>query len=252
MDGLTSGNDAGTGASSAPGTGTPQASGTTSSGEVSSPQQASSGQGTATTQAATQSTAAGGQQAPQSQQLEAKKPNLFESPEFRNVQAQWQRQIAQERKEREQLAQQLRQVQRANLPEEELHQVELRDRDERINQLQSQIEQQQLMAQIVQDFQQLSGFSGIPVEELFDAYKSGKVNNLVEAQQLAMMRMKESFEKAAAQKAEQIVQKQQNNEVAVGGGAPMSGDDIRMQRLREFTKKKDSVGYFRELLRSDE
>lgn len=251
MDGLTSGNGAVAGASSAPGQGTPQVQGTTSGSEVSSPQQSSSGQGTATTQPSTQ---AGGQapQPAQTQQTETKKPNLFESPEFRNVQAQWQRQIAQERKEREQLAQQLRQVQRANLPEEELHQVELRDRDERINQLQTQIEQQQLMNQIVQDFQQLSGFSGIPVEELFDAYKSGKVNNLVEAQQLAMGRMKENFEKAAAQKAEQIVQKQTANEVAVGGGSPMSGDDIRMQRLREFTKKKDSVGYFRELMRADE
>ena len=90
----------------------------------------------------------------------------------------------------------------------------------------------------MQDFQQLSGYSGIPVEELFDAYKSGKVNNLVEAQQLVMSRMKENFEKASAQKAEALVQKRDNNEVAVGGGAPMSGDDIRMQRLREFTKRR--------------
>ena len=37
-----------------------------------------------------------------------------------------------------------------------------------------------------------------------------------------------------------------------GGGSPMSGDDMRMQRLREYTKKKDSVGYFRELLRTEE
>ena len=100
MDGLTSGNGAVAGASSAPGTGSPQAPGTTSSGEVSSPQQSSewTGYGHNTTVCSLRRQV--GSQRRHNQRREAKKPNLFESPEFRNVQAQWQRQIAQERKGR--------------------------------------------------------------------------------------------------------------------------------------------------------
>lgn len=255
-DGLTSG--VANGASSASGNGNPQTQPTSQSSGA-SPQR-SEQNSTTTTQATTVQTAAtgtSGQSGEQSQQSQPQqpaqqKPNLFESPEFRNVQRQWEQQIAQQRRQNEQLLQQMKQQQRAGMSEDEQLRADLADRDQQLAQLRNQVEQQQLMNQIVQDFQQLSGFSGVPVEELFDAYKSGKVNNLVDAQYMAMERMKQNFEKAAAQKAEQIVQKQEANEVVTGGGSPMSGDDMRMQRLREYTKKKDSVGYFRELLRTEE
>lgn len=239
-EGLTSGNDGGV-ASPAPGTGTPQAQPVTSNPAGGSPQ-AQTGIGAPQTGVQPQQ--------PQQGTTETPKVNLFELPEFRNVQSQFQKQIAQERAERQKLAEQLKQVQRQNLPEDEVYKFEIQDREAKIQELQSTIEQQQLMTQIVQDFQELSSMSGMPVEELFDAYKGGKINNLVDAQQMAMRRMKETFEKSAAQRAEQLVQKQTNNEVVVGGGAPMGSDDMRSQKLREFVQKKDSVGYFRELMRS--
>ena len=121
------------------------------------------------------------------------------------MQRQWEQQIQQQRRQNEQLLQQMKQQQRAGMSEDEQLRADLADRDQQLAQLRNQVEQQQLMNQIVQDFQQLR-ILWSPAEELFDAYKSGKVNNLVDAQYMAMERMKQNFEKAAAQKAEQIAE----------------------------------------------
>jgi len=101
------------------------------------------------------------------------KVNLFDLPEFRNVQSQWSKQYSEMQKLAQENARQLRDLQLQKMTEADRVQFELDEARAQLNailQEQEQASQRQLMAQAKQrDLERLSTLSGLTVEDLSEA-----------------------------------------------------------------------------------
>lgn len=171
----------------------------------------------------------------------ADKVNLFESAEFRQYQAQQERQKADLQKRLQEMESQMEQYATANMDDFQRAQFErekfkrvAEQREQALTQMQQEMQLAQLNAQRQQDLLALSQEYGVPVDKLGNARTYDEARYMARAEQLEQQ-MK--------------AQRAQTNRPDLGGGRANTPTDRMETDFDQAVKARDPVAYMRLLSR---
>lgn len=183
----------------------------------------------------------------QASDTSSKPVNLFELPEFRQYQSQAEKRAAQERqtyqRQLAEMQQQMQQFRLQSAPEEERALIERDMYKQQLTQLTAEQQRQAALAQQWGDIQRLAEFSGLKAEELWQQ----NFSNIGDAAFYAMEHMtkaqKANFEKSLEAAIAERERKREANAVDLGGGAPVTTDDVKTRRMNDALKAKDGKSF---------
>ena len=175
--------------------------------------------------------------APQSQPTK-EKVNLFDLPEFKGYQQQFNRTVSSLQAEVQQLRQQQAQAQMSGMDDLEKANFLLQQKEQEIAQYRTAMQQAQINQQRQTDLQSLAENSGAPMHVL------GVAETYDEAVKLALAWMKEQ----GASKAEIAEAKKEANSVDLGGGAASTPQDREARERTEMLKRGDTRSLFLKML----
>jgi len=183
----------------------------------------------------------------QASDTSSKPVNLFELPEFRQYQSQAEKRAAQERqtyqRQLAEMQQQMQQFRLQSAPEEERALIERDMYKQQLTQLTAEQQRQAALAQQWGDIQRLAEFSGLKAEELWQQ----NFSNIGDAAFYAMEHMskaqKANFEKSLETAIAERERKREANAVDLGGGAPVTTDDVKTRKMNDALKAKDGKSF---------
>lgn len=176
---------------------------------------------------------------PQQSGQQAQRVNLFESPEFRNYQAQMTRQMQEAQRVAQQAQQELHAARMAQMDDLEKANYTASEYQRAYNDLMQQQERQQLEWQRWQTLQELSTRTGVSVETLSQAQTPK------EAYELAIEEMRKVHDSVVNTRAAELAIRKEANKPDIGGGTVGSASADEMTRA---IAGKDSATYYRLLL----
>ncbi len=183
----------------------------------------------------------------QASDTSSKPVNLFELPEFLQYQSQAEKRAAQERQTyQRQLAEMQQQMQQFRLQSASEDDRPLIERDmykQQLAQLTAEQQRQAALAQQWGDIQKLAEFSGLKAEDLW----AQNFSNIGDAAFYAMEHMskkqKADFEKSLEAAIAERERKREANAVDLGGGAPVTTDDVKTRKMNDALKAKDGKSF---------
>ena len=183
----------------------------------------------------------------QASDTSSKPVNLFELPEFRQYQSQAEKRAAQERqtyqRQLAEMQQQMQQFRLQSAPEEERALIERDMYKQQLTQLSQEQQRQAALAQQWGDIQRLAEFSGLKAEELWQQ----NFSNIGDAAFYAMEHMTKAqqanFEKSVEAAIAERERKREANAVDLGGGAPVTTDDVKTRKMNDALKAKDGKSF---------
>lgn len=182
------------------------------------------------------------------QASEASKPiNLQEVPEFKQWQTTMNKTLERERqtyqRQLAEMQQQMQQFRLQSAPEEERALIERDMYKQQLTQLTAEQQRQAALAQQWGDIQRLAEFSGLKAEELWQQ----NFSNIGDAAFYAMEHMskaqKANFEKSLEAAIAERERKREANAVDLGGGAPVTTDDVKTRKMNDALKAKDGKSF---------
>jgi hypothetical protein len=175
--------------------------------------------------------------APQSQPKQ-EKVNLFDLPEFKGYQQQFNRTVSALQSELQQLKQQQTQAQMSGMDDLEKANFLLQQKEQEIAGYRQAMQQAQIEQQRQRDLQALAEDSGAPMGVL------GVAETYDEAVKLALKWMKDN----GATKAEIAEAKKEANAVDLGGGGAVTPQDRETKERNELLKRGDTRSLFMKML----
>jgi hypothetical protein len=175
--------------------------------------------------------------APQSQPKQ-EKVNLFDLPEFKGYQQQFNRTVSALQSELQQLKQQQTQAQMSGMDDLEKANFLLQEKEREIAGYRQAMQQAQIEQQRQRDLQALAEDSGAPMGVL------GVAETYDEAVKLALKWMKDN----GASKAEIAEAKKEANAVDLGGGGAVTPQDRETKERNELLKRGDTRSLFMKML----
>jgi len=183
----------------------------------------------------------------QASDTSSKPVNLFELPEFRQYQSQAEKRAAQERqtyqRQLAEMQQQMQQFRLQSAPEEERALIERDMYKQQLTQLTAEQQRQAALAQQWGDIQRLAEFSGLKAEDLW----AQNFSNIGDAAFYAMEHMTKKqqadFEKSLEAAIAERERKREANAVDLGGGAPVTTDDVKTRKMNDALKAKDGKSF---------
>jgi hypothetical protein len=175
--------------------------------------------------------------APQSQPKQ-EKVNLFDLPEFKGYQQQFNRTVSALQSELQQLKQQQTQAQMSGMDDLEKANFLLQEKEREIAGYRQAMQQAQIEQQRQRDLQALAEDSGAPMGVL------GVAETYDEAVKLALKWMKDN----GATKKEIEEAKKEANSVDLGGGGAVTPQDRETRERHELLKKGDTRSLFMKML----
>lgn len=167
---------------------------------------------------------------------EPKKPvNLYELPEFRNVQSSWNKQLEEERQRRLQLEQKFEQDQVAKMNDFQKERYFRQKAEQTAQQLQDQLALMELREAKNRDIKQLSELTGAPMD-VFEGAES-----LVEANMRGMAWLRENTDKVVKEKVKAALESREANKPDTGGGATPAPVSRREEALANAKSATDYV-----------
>ena len=167
--------------------------------------------------------------------------NLYDLPEFRNVQSNWTRQQQEAQQQIAMLQQRMQEQELSGLDDYERALKEAEIARNQLAGFQQQIGQQQQQEEanrrIIGDMQRISDKTGVPVEDLIAA------KNYDDAWDIGIQYMKDE----GATRTEQAEASKEANRTIVGGGKASTTTSRSEQALQKASEDKDPVAYLREL-----
>jgi len=206
----------------------------------------------------TQAQPTSGQAAPQAQaqptgqdgqgQSSQPKVNLFELEDFKKYQSQQEKRFTQERQQSQvqlaQLQRQLQELRVQSIPEDERAAFEVEEIRRQNAELQQQIEYNRLMTQKYADIQKLSTKSGVSVDDLW------KFETFAEAAEYALEHTVKSKEADVERLAEELIKKREAARSDLGGGAPVTTEELDTRNRKDAIKRKDGKAFVLDYLKS--
>jgi DNA repair exonuclease SbcCD ATPase subunit len=174
---------------------------------------------------------------PQSQPKQ-EKVNLFDLPEFKGYQAQFNRTVSSLQAELQQLKAQQTQAQMSGMDDLEKANFLLQQKEQEIAGYRQAMQQAQIEQQRQRDLQALAEDSGAPMGVL------GVAETYDEAVKLALKWMKDN----GATKAEIAEAKKEANAVDLGGGGAVTPQDRETKERNELLKRGDTRSLFMKML----
>ncbi len=175
--------------------------------------------------------------AAQPQQSQSERVNLFEIPEFRNYQAQMNRQIAEMQRRSQETQQELHAARMAQMDDLEKANYTSQQYQQSYEQLLEQNERQQLEWQRWQTLNELSQKTGVPIEQLQGAATPK------EAYEIAIAGMMTQTEALANARAAELAQRIEANRPDLGMGSTTD----KQTTLRRAIADKDTRSFYKEL-----
>lgn len=221
-------------------------------------QTAQSPQPTSTQTNAPQSTTSSAGSTTQStpaQQATEKKPNLFESEEFRKYQSQQEKRFQTERQQFQQqmarMQQEMQQFRLQSAPEEERVAVERDMLRQQLAQFQQEQQRQAMLSQQYGDIQRLAEYSGMKAEDLWQQNFSNIGDAAFYAMEHMTKRQKAEFEKAVDAEIERRAKQREANATDLGGGAPVTTDSLKEKSYKDALKRKDGKAFVLQYLQGE-
>ncbi|TXH11085.1 MAG: hypothetical protein E6R03_14685 [Hyphomicrobiaceae bacterium] len=185
--------------------------------------------------------------ATQASDTSSKPVNLFELPEFRQYQSQAEKRAAQERqvyqRKLDEMQQQMQQFRLQSASEDDRPLIERDMYKQQLAQLTAEQQRQAALAQQWGDIQRLAEFSGLKAEELWQQ----NFSNIGDAAFYAMEHMskaqKANFEKSLEAAIAERERKREANAVDLGGGAPVTTDDVKTRKMNDALNRKDGKSF---------
>jgi len=183
----------------------------------------------------------------QASDTSSKPVNLFELPEFRQYQSQAEKRAAQERqtyqRQLAEMQQQMQQFRLQSAPEEERALIERDMYKQQLTQLTAEQQRQAALAQQWGDIQKLAEFSGLKAEDLWAQNFTNGVDAAFYAMEHMSKAQKANFEKSLEAAIAERERKREANAVDLGGGAPVTTDDVKTRRMNDALKAKDGKSF---------
>lgn len=183
----------------------------------------------------------------QASDTSSKPVNLFELPEFRQYQSQAEKRAAQERqtyqRQLAEMQQQMQQFRLQSAPEEERALIERDMYKQQLTQLTAEQQRQAALAQQWGDIQRLAEFSGLKAEDLWEKNFSNGVEAAFYAMEHMTKAQKANFEKSLEAAIAERERKREANSVDLGGGAPVTTDDVKTRKMNDALKAKDGKSF---------
>ncbi len=183
----------------------------------------------------------------QASDTSSKPVNLFELPEFRQYQSQAEKRAAQERqayqRKLDEMQQQMQQFRLQSAPEEERALIERDMYKQQLTQLTAEQQRQAALAQQWGDIQRLAELSGLKAEDLWQQNFSNGLDAALYAMEHMSKAQKANFEKSLEAAIAERERKREANAVDLGGGAPVTTDDVKTRKMNDALKAKDGKSF---------
>jgi predicted ribosome quality control (RQC) complex YloA/Tae2 family protein len=180
------------------------------------------------------------------------KINLDEYPEFRRFKSEYDRKLAEtERRYQQMLAQQqdqLRQRQLSEMDDYQRLEYELNEERQRAAVAYQRLQEVEVEQAKMRVLREVSAEMGVPVEAIAEAQDVADAWRLAAIKQREIVAQRETSQRAEAERrAAERMQKQQNNRVDLGSGAPIPTNDWE-RSYDQFRKAKDPWSMFQHAL----
>lgn len=175
-----------------------------------------------------------------------KSVNLYELPEFRNVQSNWSKQLEQERQQRLALQQEVEKERLSKMNDFQKERYFRQQAEQRAQELEQRLTLSELRDAKQRDLKDLADLTGAPME-IFEG-----VDRLVDANMVAMKWMKENSEKAVKERVKAALESREANKPDTGGGAPKAPMSQREERFANASAQRNATAYVAALLSPDE